>query len=75
MSPAYGNFGDKLFAHELLRFVFNNGYIGAACALGYVLDDQGAMVEAHVCWELGRCNNCIASTHDLGVLYGNDVKL
>ena len=41
--PAYGDFGHKLFAHELLQFVFNNGYSDAARAIGYVLADQGVM--------------------------------
>ena len=67
-----GGFGvnkDLAFACELLRFVFNNGYIDAACDLGYVLAEQGAMDEAQICWEVGKCNKCVVSTHNLGVLY------
>jgi hypothetical protein len=67
-----GGFGvkkDLAFAETLLRFVFDGGYVDAACALGYVLADQGAMDEARACWEVGVCNNCVSSIHNLGVFY------
>ena len=66
---------DLVFADELLRFVFNNGYVDAACAIGYVLADQGAMDEARACWEVGVCNNCVASVHNLGVFYANQGEI
>ena len=66
---------DLEFADELLRFVFNDGYVDAACALGYVLAGQGVMDEARFCWELGMCNNCVASVHNLGVFYVNQGEI
>ena len=69
-----GGFGvkkDLVFAEELLRFVFDCGYVDAAFALGYVLADQGAMGEARACWEVGVCNNCASRLHNLGVFDGN----
>jgi TPR repeat protein len=74
-AAGYGVQQDLVFAEELLRFVYDGGYVDAACALGYVLADQGAMEEARAFWEVGVCNNCVSSLHNLGVLYGNQGKL
>jgi len=29
------------------------------------------MDEARACWEVGVCNNCVSSLHNLGVFYCN----
>ena len=66
---------DLVFAEELLRFVFKSGYIDAACALGYVLAALGIMDGARACWEVGVCNKCIASLHNLCVFYRNQGEI
>lgn len=74
-AAGYGVQQDLVFAEELLRFVYDGGYVDAACVLGHVQADQGAMEEARAFWEVGVCNNCVSSLHNLGVLYGNQGKL
>jgi hypothetical protein len=69
-AQGFGVEKDLLFAEELLRFAFDGGYVDATCALGYVLAEQGVMDEARACWEVGVCNNCVSSLHNLGVSYG-----